>query len=222
MNTRPNIMTLTTAALLLGLGWAGSANAQQSASTMPGPEVDRASCAEIKWHRDLLRNYPWVGEACQEAIIVDGKKWARFEAEFQRIYSDGAITSDFRNNRGQSLGSVRLMPAKDQRVLLDGRNYQFSDLQRGQILNFYAPEDVYAFTTTAGAPAEQMAQIVAPTQTQATPRPETRMAQVEPVRTTRPTMLPETAGTLPVLMLGGMLSLLIGLGMTVRRSSGAA
>lgn len=211
MNTRLNVFVMTSAALLLGLAGMGGAIAQNLKQEMPGPEVDRASCEDVEWHRDMLRYYPWVVEACQEAIVIDGQKWARFEAEFKEFHRDGAITSDFRDDRGRSLGTVRLMPAPDQRVLLDGRPYRFSQLQRGQILNFYAPDDVYAFTTTPGASTTELVRVLEPAP------PTRRMAQAQPATTTRPATLPATAGPLPIIALGGLLSLLGGIGLTVRR-----
>ena len=213
MNTRLNVLALTSAALLLGLAWTGSTMAQQSESKMPGPKVDRASCQEVDWHRNLLRDYPWVVEACHEAIVVDGKKWARFQAEFQQLNRDGTITSNFKDDRGRSLGSVQLMPGENQRVLLDGRPTRFSDLHRGQVLNFYAPEGVYAFTTAPGAPAAEVVQIVEPPVAQ----PSRQLAQVEPTTTRRPSTLPATAGPLPIIALGGLLLLLGGVSLTMRR-----
>lgn len=216
MNTRLNVFATTSVALLLGLASTGSVMAQESRQAMPGPEVDRASCTEVDWNQDLLRDYPWVIEGCQEAIVVDGKKWARFEAEFLQIHTDGAITSNFRNDRGRSLGNVRLMPGPNQTVLLDGRAKSFSQLKRGQVLNFYAPEDAYAFTTTPGAPETELVRIVEPVEPVEQQRP-VRMAEAKPVERTRPATLPATAGPLPIIALGGMLSLLGGLGLTARR-----
>lgn len=213
MNTRLNVFAATSVAFLLGLASTGSVIAQESRQAMPGPEVDRASCADVDWNRDLLHNYPWVAEGCQEAIIVDGEKWARFEAEFEQLHRDGSITSDFRNDRGRSLGSVRLMPGPDQRVLLDGRPKRFSELKRGQVLNFYAPEDAYAFTTEPGAPDSEMVQIIEPVERERSPR----MAEAKPARTERPATLPATAGPLPIIALGGLFSLLGGIGLTTRR-----
>ena len=214
MNTHLNIFTMTFAAMLLGLVWFGGATAQDLAPEMPGPHIDRASCDEVNWHRDLLRNYPWVADACQEAIVVDGEKWARFEARFKELHRDGSITSDFRDSRGRSLGSVRLMPGPNQRVLLDGRPYRFTELKSGQTLNFYVPDDLYTFTTQPGAPASEQGRVVQPPEER---QPE-RMAEARSVASaTRPTTLPATAGPLPIIALGGALSLLAGLGLTMRR-----
>lgn len=214
MNTRLNALATTSAALLLGLAWTTSAMAQDDSQDMPRPEVDRASCEDVDWHRNLLRDYPWVADACQETIIVDGMKWARFEAEFLQQHPDGAITSNFKNDRGRSLGTVRLMPGEDQQVMLDGRPYQFSELRRGQVLNFYAPDNMYAFTTEPGAPEEEHVQIVEP---DTDDDQSSQMAQAEPRTDERPDRLPATAGPLPIIALGGLFSLLGGAGLTMRR-----
>jgi hypothetical protein len=215
MNTRLNILAMTTAAMLLSLAWTGSSLAQERAPAMPAPELDRVSCDEVDWHRDMLREYPWVVEACHEAIVIDGQKWARFQADFQQFNRDGTITSDFKSDRGRSLGTVTLKPGPDQRVLLDGNPTQFSDLRRGQVLNFYAPEGMYAFTTQPGAPRTEQVEIVRRQDIQT----ERQLAEPERDRTTttRRDTLPATAGPLPIIALGGLLSLLGGFTLTMRR-----
>lgn len=208
MNNRIYILLMTSTALLMGLVWSGNALAQQGATEMPDPELDRASCEEVNWHQDMLRKYPWVAQGCREAIVVDGRNWARFEAEFQQLNRDGSITSNFRSDRGRSLGNVRLMPGENQRVLLDGRPREFSDLRRGQVLNFYAPDDMFAFTTTPGAPDNEMARVVESDEDE---QPTRRMAQAQPDSGNRPTTLPATAGPLPMVAFGGLLSLMGGI-----------
>ena len=224
-----NTMATTSVALMLGLACAGTVIAQQSQLDPPRPDTNRTSCAQVDWNRDLLRDYPWVANGCQEVVIIDGQKWARFEAEFQEMNRDGTFTSNFRNDRGRSLGTVSLQPGPGQRVDLDGRMTPFSDLRRGQVLNFYAPEGTYAFTTEPGS-TEQV-QIVqnqnrdtqlAREQNEQRSRDEAarrsrQLAQAEPARETRPSTLPATAGPLPIIALGGLLSLLGGIGLTMRR-----
>ena len=215
MNTRLKKLAMISVALLLGMVWTGSLVAQDRASSMPSPESDRVSCSEIDWHRDMLRDYPWVAEACHEAVVVDGKKWARFEAEFQRLNRDGTIESEFKNDRGRSLGSVSLQPGPDQRVQLDGRATRFSDLRRGQVLNFYAPEGEFSFTTEPGASD----QIQIARQRDDQRRDDRQLGQADERRADRDRQdrLPATAGPLPIIALGGLLSLLGGFTLTMRR-----
>lgn len=213
MNTHLNVVAMTSAVLLLGLAWTGNTNAQQSQLDMPRPGTGQESCDEVNWHRNMTRDYPWVADGCHEVVVVDGEKWARFEAEFQELNQDGTITTDFIGDNGRSMGTVNLMPGPNQRVNLDGRPTRFSELRRGQLLNFYAPEGSYAFTTEPGS-TEQV-QIV---QVQDQDARRTReLAQAEPARETRRNTLPATAGPLPMIALGGLLSLLGGISLTMRR-----
>lgn len=232
MNTRLNVFAMTSVALLLGLATTGSAIAQEHTPDFPAPEKgERVSCEKVEWHRDMLGENPWVSDACHEAIVVDGQTWARFEAEFQNYNrSDGTFTADFRNNNGRSIGSVNLKPGPDQRVSLDGNPTRFSNLRRGQILNFYAPEGTYGFTTRPGASENEIAKVVRSDEEQSR-----QMAQSESERNRnsdrnmdrnsdrntnrnrQQETLPATAGPLPIIALGGMLSLLGGLGLTTRR-----
>lgn len=248
MKDRLNTIAITSTALLLGLAMSGSLLAQQSGADMPRPGKDRASCSEVQWHSDLMAGYPWVAEACHEAIVVNGEKWARFEAEFLRMHQDGMITAEFKNDRGRSLGNVDLIPGPNQRVLLDGRSTSFSDLRRGQMLNFYAPEGEFSFATEPGArPGEQirisqrddaqrredlrLAEQRALEQRREEQRlaeqrrdeqrradeSRTQLAQAPRATTQRASQLPATAGPLPLMALGGLLSLLSGITLTARR-----
>lgn len=236
MNTRLNVLATTTAALLLSLASTGTSFAQQErAPTMPDPELDRASCAEVDWHSDMLREYPWVSDACHEAVIIDGQKWARFEAEFQRVDQDGNVTADFKNDQGRSLGSVNLEPGPGQQVMLDGRPTRFTDLRRGQGLNFYVPEGEFSFATEPGAASDEQIRVAQQRDDQRRDdqrlaeqrddqrrddrddRDDRQLGQADQRTDDRQDRLPATAGPLPMIALGGLLSLLGGFALTMRR-----
>jgi len=211
-----------TALLLAGFLWTQGAVGQVvSPGNIPAPHLDRASCEEVNWHRDLLGMYPWVTDACHEVVIIEGQKWARFEAAFQRLNRDGSITSDFRNRQGRTRGSIALMPGTDQRVLLDGRPYRFSELRQGQTLNFYVPEGMNAFSVTPGAPTTEMVRVVQappePTPVRAAESEPMLLASAEPRAYTTSARLPSTASPLPLLGLGGVMSLIAGLGLGLGR-----
>lgn len=226
MNRRINTFATTSVALLLGLVCTSSAIAQEHTPKLPvSGQVDRVSCQEVEWHEEMLGDHPWVSNACHEAIVFEGKTWARFEAEFQEYNrSDGTFTADFRNDSGRSLGSVSLEPGPEQRVSLDGNPTRFSNLRRGQILNFYAPEGTYGFTTEPGASENEMANVVDTEEEQSMQMAQAksesdrnRSRQQEQQET-----LPATAGPLPIIALGGLISLLGGVTLTARRRRNTA
>jgi hypothetical protein len=197
-----------------------SAQEPLNVPAVPNPEIDRASCQQVNWHVDLLGKYPWVSDACHEVIIVDGAKWARFEAVFLRMNSDGSVTSDFKNRQGRSRGNIALMPMEGQRVTIDGREVRFSELQRGQTLNFYVPEGAFAFAAAPGLPPEQYARVVEYTDEPEPAMQGVQLAQVDRRPAQPITRLPSTAGPLPLLAVGGLALLITGLALTAHRRYG--
>lgn len=216
------------AATLIGVACAGAAGAQQAAdggSNLPQPRTQAASCADVAWEADLLARYPRIGDACQEVVMSEGRKWARFEAKLVRAYADGRVTLDFQDRRGSSIEQITLLPARSQRVSIDGRSVEFKDVQRAQELNLYLPEGRFAMATEPGAPLEELAEIMLePVERSAEVSPEPAqpvtgplLAQADRTPGPTPAVLPDTAGPLPLFALAGLLSVLGGLGLTIRR-----
>lgn len=219
MNTLINRKQTPIAVLLIaGLIGSSTLAAQDDVdgSQMPRPSEDASSCMDIEWNETLLTRYPWATDSCREVIVVNDQKWARFEAEFEGMNRDGTFDVDFLNRRGRSQGVVSLKPGADQTVLLDNREYAFSDLRDNQKLNFYVPEGTYAFAVAPGAAPTEMAEVVETRTPAAEP---VRLAQAKPRPASSATTLPATAGPLPLFALGGLFAMLGGLGMTMRRRS---
>lgn len=183
---------------------------------MPRPSEDASSCQDVEWNTNLLTRYPWAVGSCHEVIVVDGQKWSRFEAEFEGMNRDGTFDVDFLNRQGRSQGVVTLKPGTNQTVLLDNREYAFSELRPNQKLNLYVPEGAYGFAVEPGVESDELVEVVEPETSAAESR---RLAQAEARSERRATTLPATAGPLPLVALGGMIALLSGLGLTMRRRS---
>jgi hypothetical protein len=227
METKTNgIGRMRVAATLTGLLCAGAAGAQQPSergATLPAPRTQSETCADVAWAPELVAMYPRIGEGCQEVVIVDGRKWARFEAEFRRGNNDGTAVLTFKDRDEQVIGDVTLKPSRDQRATIDGRTFRIGELQRGQELNVYVPERIFAAATEPGAPLDELAEIVTEPRARLTEiQPETEparepwLALAGPAPTT-PLRLPDTAGPLPLFALSGALSMLGGVGLLIRR-----
>jgi hypothetical protein len=202
MNTFKKI-GMTTA--LLGVAFAGSAFAADTQKDFPTERTQPVSCDQVKWNADMLLDHPALVEACQEVVVVDGESWARFEAKFVKIDPDGQVHFSVRDKRDRSIEEVEITPTPGQVAYIDGQETPFRRLRSTQRVNLYVPEGEYGFATQPGAPRTQLAS----------------MAPAKPVmvaqRDRLPAVLPQTAGPLPWIALGGLLSLLGGLGMTLRR-----
>jgi hypothetical protein len=212
--------SLRVAVALACLGSTAVASAQQIDTVVTdNPKISRASCAEVVWEKELLERYPRIADACQEVVISDGNKWARFTGQFLESNRDGSVRTTIDDRRGRSMGQLTLMPAPEQRVLIDGKRVRFSDLVHRQQLNLYMAEGRFAVATEPGVPLEQTARILPDSPVQVGAAQSATVASVRPVNdheaNADTAMLPDTAGPLPWLAVTGLLSLLAGLGLTL-------
>jgi hypothetical protein len=188
------------------------ANTQQAdAKTLAKPAVDAASCADIRWQEQIRARYPNIAAACQEVVVSNDTRFARFSGELVQTNRDGSVKIDFKDRNGDSLGNATtLQPAPNQRALIEGRYFRFSELIPGQKLNLYVPEDSLAVATELGVQPESMARIVpdgqnAPTDVPSAPA---RLAEATPQPAeAQATRLPDTAGWSSLLALAGALAL---------------
>jgi hypothetical protein len=200
------------------LAAASTAGAQQAdAKTLSTPAVHADACKELVWQQALLARYPDIAAACQEVVVSNDTKFARFTGEFVKLNRDGTFEMAFKNRAGGTLGRTTLQPAPNQRVLIDGRQYRFSDLEAGQQLNLYVPESRLVIATDPSAPPESMAKIIL--DQPASDAQPVRVAEATPVAaaTAAPARLPDTAGWSPLLVLAGVLTMLGALTLTMYR-----
>lgn len=196
--------------VISGFMFAATAVAQNlDVDSLDATDENAASCAAVNWNAQLLAEYPRVAQACHEVIESNGQKWARFETELVGVNRSGAVKSNFKDRQNNFMGAITIMPAHDQMVEIDGRDYRFSELRAGQMLNVYVPEGMYAFSMAPGAPPAQVVEI------SEKPAPTTTAGPVV-------ARLPSTAGPLPWFALGGLLSLAGGIGFSIRRRMNAA
>ena len=215
------LTSVTTA--LLGLVLASTAVAQQQLQEDLTAERNRttASCDDVNWNRDMLSQHSSLIDACQEVVDVDGESWARFDAQFVRIEPNGDVIFSVRDRNDRAVEEVTLDPVPGQLAYIDGRATAFSSLRDTDSISLYVPEGQYGFATRPGAPREQLATVVVPSDSERS----TAGSTVDTTTTDRTVaqrdadreMLPTTAGPLPWLALVGFLSLLGGLGLTLRR-----
>lgn len=210
-----NAISMTAA--LLGLALASTAVAQSQ--EFPRERTSAKSCANVNWNKMMLQDYPSLVDACQEVIIVDGQTWARFAAKLVRVEPNGNVIFSVRDKRDRSIEEVVLVPAPGQVAYIDNRPTPFRNLRRADTFSLYVPENQYGFATKPGVPPEQLAKVAAPAELArpASAAPMTTTETAVARRDTSPAVLPTTAGPLPWLVLAGSLSLLGGLGLTLRR-----
>lgn len=193
------------------LACASTAGAQLAdPKTLAKPAVNAADCAAITWQKEILARYPNIAAACQEVVVSNGTRYARFTGELIRVDRyDGSVRIDFKDRNGRSLGkATTLQPSPMQRALIKGHRYRFSELTPGQALSMYVPEAGLAVATEPGAPAESMAKIVLDEPEAPANAPAVRLAEATPrAEEAQATRLPDTASWFPLVGLIGVLGL---------------
>ncbi len=178
-------MTMVSTACLIAC--ASAATAQTS--------VDKSftavskDCNGIQWSDRALATYPTIASACQGVEERNGKTFVKFQGTLKRNVNRGEqLVVNFKDG-----GEVTLTPPPETSFYVNGKKTKVADLERGSDLNFYIAEDRLAaqFPETE----VQTARLVVVPIVVREHEPE-RMAS-----------LPSTAGPLPLLALGGMLTL---------------
>jgi hypothetical protein len=227
-----NKSALRLGATAMAIACATVADAQQApdaeradAPAFAAPAVDAPSCADLSWQKQIVARYPNIAAACQEVVVSNSVRYARFTGELVRANRDGSVSFDFKDRDGRSLGkATTLQPAESQRAMIEGHAYRLSELRPGQQLSVYVPETRLAVATEPGAPPEAVAKMVLedPAATREQPVEPVRLAQAtraEPVA--QPARLPDTAGWAPLLVILGVVALVGALLlMTSRRMRG--
>lgn len=126
----------------------GAASAQTS--------VDRTfkaggeNCRDVEWSKEILREYPGIGAACQSVERRAGKTYVKFQGTVREVINNGQqVRINFK--QGETL---TLAPPANAVLYVDGRKTPMSQLQRGARLNFYVPEDqltAHFFADDSGA-----------------------------------------------------------------------
>ena len=199
---------------LIGVALLGGTMGVQAQQTdFPRTGKDAASCTDVEWNKDMIADHPRLIEGCQEVVSAGGIDWARFEAQFNRMNSDGTVSFKIRDGN-RVVEDVTFQPASGQVAYISNRPVAFKNLTNQQLVNLYVPEGEYGFSTSVEAPVTELA-IVVHEEPISDPAPvvDRRVAAVETERR----LLPATASNLPWIGLGGTMMMLTSLGMLAFR-----
>lgn len=200
-------------AALLSFAITGIVFAQQT-TQFPKEQVRKRSCADFGWNADMARQHPRVVKACQEVVIVNGVSWARLAADFTSIDNDGTVNFSIHDQNNRYVEAVTIEPRAGQVAYINDRPTAFDHLHTSDTINLYVPEGQYGYATQPGVPVEELATAVsAPAPASVDTQAEVAVADNAPP----PATLPQTASDIPLLALGGLISLCGGLALSLRR-----
>ena len=182
--------TLTTLSAACLIACASAATAQTS--TDKSFTAVANNCDSVTWSEKALATYPTIASACQGVEERNGKRYVKFSGTLERNVNRGQqLVVNFKDG-----GKVTLTPPPETNIYVNGKKTAVADVQQGSRLNFYIAEDRLA------------------AQFPDTPEVETTRLVIVPILihddSERLASLPSTAGPLPLLALGGFLSLGLG------------
>ncbi|MHB8446561.1 MAG: hypothetical protein ACYC7G_10060 [Rudaea sp.] len=208
-----NVNKIRISATLLSIAITGFVYAQQP-TEFPKEQVRKQSCANFDWNADMAREHPRVVKACQEVVVVNGVSWARLSAGFTSVDNDGTVNFNIHDKQNRNVEAVTIVPRAGQVAYINDHPMAFNRLHTSDTINLYVPAGQYGYATQPGAPADELATAASTTPPPVAASTETALADNTPP----PAMLPQTASDIPLLALGGLISLCGGLALTLRRS----
>lgn len=179
------------AGMLLALSWAESAIAQ--------------SCNEIVFTGPVAREFPEARNACLGVVTREGRQFAHFQARVRNVRGN-TVEAEFKMPDGTYAHPITVTPDSSARVRIQGRDYRWNELQRGQELDVYLPPDRWELEVPAD-PAAQFAAAPA-----VTTLPIASAAPLVAANT-----LPRTASPLPLVALVGSMLTALGFAVAVVR-----
>jgi hypothetical protein len=126
--------------------------------------AQRLSCArDITYSQDFLAKYPDAGGACQEVKIVNGEKWARFNAQV-KYNKDNRITVDLLNTAGRHWGDpLTFEYSPDATLTLENKKVKAaSAIKKGNKIVVWIPERRFGLSAQPGASESQQFKLVQP------------------------------------------------------------
>jgi LPXTG-motif cell wall-anchored protein len=163
-------------------------------------------CQDVNWSSETIARHPRIAEACQAVVQRDGKYFVVFSGTVTRVARSGReVTVDFKDGE-----RVTLTPASDMKADIAGTVTRVRDLQRGQELTFYVPQDRFVAEFSEGEGFSLPIPIV-----QWEPQ---RIAYAAPASKESPAAaLPHTGTELGLLALSGLALVAAGASLTAAR-----
>jgi hypothetical protein len=102
-------------------------------------KLPQVPCSSLQFGAAFLAKYPKAPEACQDARVYKGERYAKFEAKVY-ISSPQFMTVEMLDSSGATVTTFSFKPAPGQGVHVNGRVRKFSDMAVGEKLTIWVSE----------------------------------------------------------------------------------
>ncbi len=120
----------------------------------PAIKAQDVSCDAIDWKPQILERFQGIDQACQEVVVRDGKRYARFEVMVKRVWRDGNVKVRMTLRDGSSVDRTFYAPLDFRVDSYTGRTqFQVAQLVPGEYLDVYIPETRITSARLGNGPA---------------------------------------------------------------------
>jgi hypothetical protein len=119
--------------LAIGLVMSGLAISQ-------GAWAEHETCTGIDWKPQILERFAGIEHACQELVLRDGKKFARFEVKLVRAQAGGNVIVQMKMLDGSHVEGTFFAPSDFHVLSHSGQTtFRVNELAPGDVLDVYIP-----------------------------------------------------------------------------------
>ena len=120
----------------------------------PAIKAQDVSCDAIDWKPQILERFQDIDQACQEVVVRDGKRFARFEVKVIRVRPNGNVKVRMTLRDGRRVNRTFYAPLDFRVNSYTGRTrFVTRQLVRGDYLDVYIPESRITSTGLGKRPA---------------------------------------------------------------------
>jgi len=103
--------------------------------------AEDGACDGIDWKPQILERFSGIDQACQEIVVRDGKKFARFEVKLVRSKASGNVTVQMRMRDGSLVEGTFFAPRDFEVLSNTGQTtFRMNQLSPGDVLDVYIPQ----------------------------------------------------------------------------------
>jgi hypothetical protein len=106
-------------------------------------------CSALHWSEKFLEMYPRAALACQDVVVKDGVKYAKFTGHVLKV-EPGSVEVEVHNVAKTAVGSAVWHTTPDQPMNIGGKEEAAKDLKKGDELTFWVAEGAYTMAPKPG------------------------------------------------------------------------
>jgi hypothetical protein len=125
-----------------------SGTASALAKAVDPSKLPKVECSSLRYSKEFLDKYPKAPAACLEARVYNGKTYMKVKAKVY-IVDKSTPTVSLLDPYSNTLGTITIKHPESLRVIVNGKDVEFSTLSAGEVITVWVPESLFSPEPTA-------------------------------------------------------------------------